>query len=137
MTELGEEDVADEALIAYIKLNTTAEVDDEHEVEKIAGIDGADNYYLLDDANPHFKIVLKEHHRSRVSAVLKYALEQRHWPVFLEHSPSLNKFRLDIGVGWDEFRRKNGLVMGKTYLFEYIRHTNVIQVKLLLDGEDH
>ncbi|KAG8384470.1 hypothetical protein BUALT_Bualt04G0121100 [Buddleja alternifolia] len=141
ISDLGENVELDKELITY---NSPAEVIYK---QSKAGTDGAgkSDYYHLEEANPHFKIVLKEHRRSRVSVrkefaitaglmgekavVLKYESEQRHWPVLLEHNPNMKQFRLDIGAGWNEFWRKNGLAMGKSYLFEYIRDTNVIQVK--------
>ncbi|KAI3452083.1 hypothetical protein Pfo_008748 [Paulownia fortunei] len=120
-----------------------------YSVENEAGSDdGTQKYdYTSEEAHPHFKLLLKEHHRSRVSirkefavaagikseeaVVLQYHPRQRCWPVLLCHYPNLSQFRLDLAGGWNGFRRTNGLVFGKTYLFEYIPDKNVIMVKLL------
>ncbi|KAK4415550.1 B3 domain-containing protein REM16 [Sesamum alatum] len=107
------------------------------------------DHYTVEEANPVFKLLLKKHHRSRVFvrksfaiaaglmdarvAVLQYPPNERCWPVLLERYSKLSQFRIDIGIGWADFRRKNCLVYGKNYSFEYVRDKNVIEVKLI-DG---
>lgn len=66
------------------------------------------------------------------SVVLQYPPNEHCWPVLLDHRSQ--QYRLDICGGWGEFRRRNRLVFGKTYLFEYIEDKNVIEVKLI-NGE--
>ncbi|KAK6154901.1 hypothetical protein DH2020_009149 [Rehmannia glutinosa] len=117
-----------------------------------AGSDGTqEQEYTTDEAHPQFKLLLKKHHRSgltfrkefavaaglmtKEAVVLQYPPKQRCWPVILHQVPILSWFRLDISRGWSEFRRTNGLVYEKTYLFEYIPDKNVIQIKLL-NGEN-
>ncbi|KAK6129033.1 hypothetical protein DH2020_037230 [Rehmannia glutinosa] len=116
------------------------------------GSDGTqEEDYTSDEAHPQLKLLLKKHHRSGVpirkefavaagltskeAVVLQYPPKQRCWPVLLYRDPKVSWFRLDIIRGWSEFRRTNGLVFGKTYLFEYITDKNVIQIKLL-DGKN-
>lgn len=65
------------------------------------------------------------------AVVLQYPPNPRCWPVLLIQYPNYSQFRLEMAGGWSEFRKKNGLVFGKTYLLEYIGNKNVIEVKLL------
>ncbi|KAK6128908.1 hypothetical protein DH2020_037347 [Rehmannia glutinosa] len=137
---------------ACINLNTP-EVNNKrsraYTVEKEAeeSDDTQEQDYIPDEAHPQFKLLLKKHHRTVVTirkefavaaglttkeaVVLQYLPKQHCWPVLLHRYPKLPWFRLDISRGWSEFRRTNGLVFGRTYLFEYIPDKNVIQIKLL------
>ncbi|KAK6129046.1 hypothetical protein DH2020_037207 [Rehmannia glutinosa] len=137
----------------YSKTEVNNKKSSAYVVEKEAeGSDGTQEQdYTSEEAHPQFKLRLKKHHRSRVTIhkefavaagltskealVLQYPPKQRCWPVMLQQVPILSWFRLDISRGWSEFRRTNGLVYEKTYLFEYIPDKNVIQIKLL-NGEN-
>ncbi|KAK4416254.1 hypothetical protein Salat_2450900 [Sesamum alatum] len=92
----------------------------------------------------YFEILLKKHHRSRVSPPKRFwmaaglsdkktvgveYLPKHHFQVIkLDHRPT---YRMDMGSGWSEFRNANGLVFGKTYSFEFKPIRNVIQVQEL------
>ncbi|KAL2240294.1 UNVERIFIED_CONTAM: putative B3 domain-containing protein [Sesamum indicum] len=92
----------------------------------------------------YFEILLKFHHRSRVSPPKKFwmaaglsvrrtvgvvYLPKHHYQIVkLDHRP---KYRIDITSGWSEFRKANGLVFGKTYSFEFKPSRNVIEVQEL------
>ncbi|KAK4421068.1 hypothetical protein Salat_2057300 [Sesamum alatum] len=94
--------------------------------------------------NPQFQVVLTKSRKLRISVrkafaeaadligkravVLEYPPKNRYWPVVLDDR-SIPHFRLDFAGGWCQFRRENGLRVGKTYSFEFNPTKNVIQVK--------
>ncbi|KAL3833388.1 hypothetical protein ACJIZ3_008124 [Penstemon smallii] len=97
--------------------------------------------------NPRMEIVLKQSRKYRVSlrkdfaeaarligkraVVLEYEPKQHYGAVILDSQKSLSQFRLDLGAGWNDFRKTNELVNGETYLLEFNPRKNVIQVKEL------
>ncbi|GFP80953.1 B3 domain-containing protein os03g0120900 [Phtheirospermum japonicum] len=95
-----------------------------------------------DNSNQRFEIVLKDHQRSRVCFPKRFAEaaglmgkkkvcvdyipgEQRAC-VVLDLRPNGT---LHLALGWNEFRKSNGLALGEAYLFEFIPSKKVIQVK--------
>ncbi|XP_075510074.1 B3 domain-containing protein REM17-like isoform X1 [Primulina tabacum] len=101
----------------------------------------ARNHGNVDYSSPlYFEIVLKKHHRSRVSlrvkfaevsgligqkrVVLEYVPKQHFTSVELDRKPGF--FRLDMA--WSGFIKENGLIFGRTYSFEFNPRKNVIQV---------
>ncbi|KAL3616464.1 hypothetical protein CASFOL_039854 [Castilleja foliolosa] len=61
------------------------------------------------------------------SVDLEYLPNHRHQSVVLDRIHK--QFRIDMTAGWSEFRKVNGLVIGKTYSFQFRPRKNVIQVK--------
>ncbi|KAL3616462.1 hypothetical protein CASFOL_039852 [Castilleja foliolosa] len=91
----------------------------------------------------YFEVRLKKYQKSRLtikkkfceaaglmdkgSVGLEYLPNHRYQTVVLGHRPK--RWRTDMASGWPEFRKANGLVLGKTYSFEFRPRKNVIQVK--------
>lgn len=49
--------------------------------------------------------------------------------VFVVHHDRTQSYRVDLGKGWNGFRKANGIEVGKNYSFEFKPQENVIHVK--------
>ncbi|XP_011099240.1 B3 domain-containing protein At3g17010-like [Sesamum indicum] len=111
---------------------------------------GTDDESKSNNSNPYFEIVLKRHQLSRVcirkhfaeaagligkkKVAVEYPGGQR-WNVVLDSRSTLSNFKLDLAVGWSDFRKANKLRFGRTYSFEFIPSRNVIEVKQIKRGK--
>ncbi|KAL3833389.1 hypothetical protein ACJIZ3_008125 [Penstemon smallii] len=98
-----------------------------------------------DNSNPYLEVSLADYRKSRVcirkhfaeaaglisrsSVSLEYEDGSHVDDVQLVCRESRGYSILELASGWPEFRKKNKLVMGKTYSFEFIPNRNVIRVK--------
>ncbi|KAL3616463.1 hypothetical protein CASFOL_039853 [Castilleja foliolosa] len=103
----------------------------------------SDHLLELQKSPLYFEVHLKKHQKSRLaitkkfceaaglmnktSVDLEYLPNHRHQCVVLSYTPS--HYRTDMAAGWPEFRKANGLVIGKTYSFQFRPRKNVIQVQ--------
>ncbi|XP_073128628.1 B3 domain-containing protein REM5-like [Henckelia pumila] len=86
----------------------------------------------------YFEIVLKKYHKSRVGLGMKFAkasglISQDR--VVLEYVPkhhftavALHPNTCRVDMSWSSFRQENGLIIGRTYSFQFNPSKNVIQV---------
>ncbi|KAL3525738.1 hypothetical protein ACH5RR_014110 [Cinchona calisaya] len=87
-----------------------------------------------------FTKVLAKHHQSRMKFAKKTGLIGKTevmvqylngWSTIVVLKESTKPYILEMCGGWPEFRKKNRLLYGKRYAFEYIPETDSIQVQLL------
>ncbi|KAK4393362.1 hypothetical protein Sango_1807000 [Sesamum angolense] len=100
--------------------------------------------HSVEESPLYFEILLKPHHRSRVTPPKRFwmaaglsghktvgvvYLPKHHYQIVkIDRRPM---YRTDISTGWSEFRRANGLALGKTYSFDFKPSRNVIEVQEL------
>ncbi|KAH6829338.1 hypothetical protein C2S53_011562 [Perilla frutescens var. hirtella] len=66
--------------------------------------------------------------RGRRDVTMEYVATGDCKSVVLDH----RSHRTDLARGWPEFRKANGIIVGKTYSFEFNPNRNVIRVKELV-----
>ncbi|KAK6129030.1 hypothetical protein DH2020_037227 [Rehmannia glutinosa] len=138
-----EDNDADHVRLSQINLNAHDAIDNEPPKTSNDGASTSGGRALGTQNSPlYFEIVLKPHHKARVSlrkefavaagltgqesAGLEYLPTKRYQSVVLDQRSA---YRLDMSIGWNNFRKTNGMVYGRRYSFEYNPGKNVIEVQ--------